>query len=40
MGQEAVFWIVVGVAGLVAAIVLWAKAKRISEEYAQWIEEL
>ena len=39
MDYELIFWIVAGIAGVIAFGVLWLKAKRESENYVEWVTE-
>ena len=39
MDKELIFWIVAGIASIVAFGVLYIKAKRESENYVEWIRD-
>ena len=39
MEKELIFWIVAGIASIVAFGVLYIKAKRESENYIEWIAD-
>jgi hypothetical protein len=39
MDSELIFWVVVGIASLIALGVLWCLAKEDSNNYVDWIAE-
>lgn len=39
MDYELIFWIVAGIAGAIATVVMYLKAKRESENYVEWVAE-